>query len=56
MTIEQLNYAKEHIEPVFFKRVRHLISENARKIVTLKALKNNDMVTISVAMKESHVS
>jgi len=56
VNLGQLNLAKEHIEPVLFKRARHVISENARALDTLKALKNNDIATISVAMKESHAS
>ncbi len=56
VTLEQLSSAKEQIDPVFFKRARHVISENARAIITLKALKNNDIEKISIAMKESHIS
>lgn len=56
VTLEQLNSAKEQIAPVLFKRARHVISENDRALATLKALKNNDMEAISVAMKESHLS
>ena len=42
VTIEQLNSAKEKIEPELFKRARHVITENTRAIDTLKALKNNE--------------
>jgi len=56
VTLEQLNSAKEKISPVLFKRARHVITESNRAITTLKALKSNDMATISVAMKESHAS
>ena len=56
VTIEQLNSAKKQIEPVLFKRARHVITENSRALATLKALKNNDIATISIAMKESHAS
>lgn len=56
VTLAQLNSAQEQIEPVLFKRARHVITENTRAITTLKALKINDMKTISVAMKESHQS
>lgn len=56
VTMAQLNAAKEQLEPVLFKRARHVISENARALNTLKALKSNDMAAISVAMKESHIS
>ncbi|KGJ88305.1 galactokinase [Colwellia psychrerythraea] len=56
VTIEQLNAAQDKIEPELFKRARHVVSENARAVTTLKALKNNDMTTISAAMKASHNS
>ncbi len=56
VTLAQLNAAKEHIEPVLFKRALHVVSENGRAVATFKALKNNDMAIISVAMKESHIS
>ncbi|KGJ92455.1 galactokinase [Thalassotalea sp. ND16A] len=56
VSIEQLNAAKEQLEPVLFRRARHVISENARAVATLTALKNNDIASISVAMKESHNS
>jgi len=56
VTLAQLNADKANIEPVLFKRARHVISENERAVSTLKALKNNDMATISAAMKASHNS
>ena len=56
VTLEQLNSAKEHIEPILFKRARHVISENTRAVLMFNALKNNDMKTISEAMKASHHS
>ncbi|PKI16645.1 galactokinase [Colwellia sp. 12G3] len=56
VTLEQLISAKEQLEPLLFKRAHHVITENSRAITTLKALKSNDMATISVAMKESHAS
>ncbi|MEI6895603.1 MAG: galactokinase [Colwellia sp.] len=56
VTLEQLNLAQAKIEPVLFKRARHVISENARALATFKALKKNDMETISIAMKQSHIS
>lgn len=56
VTIEQLTAAQSKIEPELFKRARHVVSENSRAVATLKALKNNDMATISAAMKASHNS
>ncbi len=56
VTMAQLNAAEDKIEPELFKRARHVVSENARAVMTLKALKDNDMSTISMAMRESHIS
>jgi len=56
VTLEKLNSIKDQIDSVLFRRARHVITENSRAITTLKALKNNDMPTISIAMKESHAS
>ncbi|MBA6327598.1 galactokinase [Colwellia sp. MB02u-6] len=56
VTMNQLTAAEEQIEPELFKRARHVVSENARAVATLKALKANDMATISAEMKASHIS
>jgi galactokinase len=56
VTLEQLKSAQHKIDPVLFKRARHVISENDRAITTFKALKKNDITTISMAMQESHIS
>jgi len=56
VTLAQLNSAKEQLEPVLFKRARHVISENERALATLKALKANDLPLISAAMRASHIS
>ncbi|MCJ8292939.1 MAG: galactokinase [Colwellia sp.] len=56
VTMAQLNAAEDKIEPELFKRARHVVSENTRAVNTLKALKANDMATISAEMKASHVS
>jgi galactokinase len=56
VTMEQLTAAKMKIEPELFKRARHVVSESVRAESTLKALKTNDMATISAEMKASHIS
>lgn len=56
VSLEQLNSEKEQIDTTLFKRAHHVISENNRALTTLDALKNNDMETISIVMKESHAS
>lgn len=56
VTLTQLESAQEQLKPILFKRARHVITENARAVAMFNALKNNDMATISVAMRESHIS
>jgi len=56
VTIEQLNADQDKIEPELFKRARHVITENDRAVATLKALRANDMASMSKAMKASHNS
>ncbi|KGJ86812.1 galactokinase [Colwellia psychrerythraea] len=56
VTLAQLMAAKEQIEPVLFKRAKHVITENARVLASLVALKNNNMAAISQLMKDSHIS
>lgn len=56
VSLVQLNSAQTHIDAELFKRARHVITENARAIIMLAALKENDMATISQLMKESHAS
>lgn len=56
VTIEQLNADQDKIEPELFKRARHVVTENDRAFATLKALKANDMASMSAAMKASHHS
>lgn len=56
LSLEQLNLEKDQIDTILFKRAHHVITENSRALATLDALKNNDMATISIAMKESHES
>lgn len=56
LSLEQLYSKKEQIDATLFKRAHHVITENSRALATLNALKNNDMATISAAMKKSHES
>jgi len=56
VTIEQLEGAKEQIEPVLFQRAKHVITENNRTEAALVALENNDVATLSNLMQDSHNS
>lgn len=56
VNLEQLLNAEDNIDPILFKRARHVITENGRAKSTLNAMKANDIETISIAMRESHLS
>lgn len=56
VNLEQLLNAEDNIDPILFKRARHVITENGRAKSTLNAMKKNDIETISIAMRESHLS
>ncbi len=45
-----------HLDPVIFKRAKHVISENERTKRALSALHANDMATLSDLMAQSHFS
>ena len=54
--IDMLESAKAHMPEVVYRRARHIITENARTLKASQALKTGDIVTVSKAMAESHVS
>jgi len=54
--LAQLNGAQSQLDPILFKRARHVLSENERVLITLDALKSNDIKTASAAMRASHIS
>lgn len=56
VTIEQLEANQDQLDPVLYKRARHVITENTRTTEALSALQNNDAKKISTLMKESHIS
>ncbi|MDU0354013.1 hypothetical protein RS130_08775 [Paraglaciecola aquimarina] len=56
VSMEALEAAEQQLAPDLFKRARHVLSENARTLAALEALKNNDLATMSVLMKASHAS
>ncbi|WP_299489913.1 galactokinase [uncultured Shewanella sp.] len=56
VSLVQLNTAKSQLEPVLYKRARHVITENIRTQAAFKALRDNNIVALSVLMKESHLS
>lgn len=55
-SLGQLISYKERLEPIIFKRARHVITENLRTLQAVNALKENDMALLSRLMMESHDS
>jgi len=55
-TMEQLHDVRETLDPVIFRRCRHVIAENARVLEAAAALEADDRVTFGRLMDESHVS
>lgn len=56
VTLAQLNSAEAQLDPILYKRARHVISENDRVIAALASLKQNDIVAMSQLMRDSHHS
>lgn len=56
VTIEQLNAAKDQLDPLVFKRARHIITENARTENAAKALASGDWSLLGQLMAQSHDS
>ncbi|WDE08829.1 galactokinase [Thalassomonas viridans] len=56
LSLRELNQAETDLDPVLFKRARHVISENLRTEQMLSALNNRDMATMSRLMADSHLS
>lgn len=55
-TLEDLLAKKERMSDEVYRRARHVISENQRTLDATKALKNNDLTTLSLLMMQSHIS
>lgn len=56
LTLDQLEQGAHRIEPVVFKRARHVITENDRTLKAAKALQANDLKLMAKLMAESHAS
>lgn len=56
VSMEMLAAAENELSQVLLKRARHVITENARAIAALSALKGNDVKALSELMKASHAS
>ncbi|MCL1097629.1 galactokinase [Shewanella gelidii] len=56
LRLQQLNDAKDIMEPVLYRRARHVITENQRTQSAARALEQNNMPRLSQLMAESHAS
>lgn len=56
VSLDQLLAAESGMDPLAFKRARHILTENARTLAMAQALKSDDVPTISRLMAESHAS
>jgi galactokinase len=55
-TMEQLIASKDQMSPDAFKRAHHVLTENERTLAMFDALQQEDIVTVSRTMSESHAS
>ncbi len=54
--LDELEKHKDSLTEVLYKRAHHVISENLRVKASVKALENNDYLTLGALLKESHLS
>ena len=55
-TLEMLNAAKSRLDPVVFRRARHVITENDRTLQAARAIQASDWVAAGRLMYASHAS
>jgi galactokinase len=56
VTLEQLEAAREQLDPVDYRRCRHVITEDARTLETAEALSAGRLHDVGRAMNASHAS
>ncbi|PRD17511.1 galactokinase [Pantoea coffeiphila] len=56
VTLAQFNERQNELDPLVAKRVRHVLTENARTLEAADALANGDLNRMAVLMAESHAS
>lgn len=56
VSLQQLLAAEKNLDPLSFRRARHVLTENARTLLAADALAAGDMVSLATAMAESHAS
>jgi len=55
-TLKQLNAAKSRLDPVVFRRARHVITENERTLEFARAIQASDWAAVGPLMYASHAS
>jgi galactokinase len=55
-TLEQLNSLEGRVDPVAFKRARHVITENTRTVAAAEALKQGEWPRLGQLLVEAHSS
>jgi galactokinase len=55
-TLKALEAAGPEMDPVVFRRARHVISENQRTLETARAIQNDDWAKVGELMYASHAS
>lgn len=56
VTLEKLEASKELLDPIVYRRARHVITENARVLDAVAALESGDLTQFGKLMNESHES
>jgi galactokinase len=55
-TIDQVNHMADKLDPVILRRVRHIVSENARVRMAADALRAGDAARMGEIMLQGHIS
>jgi len=56
VTPELLQAAREHLDPIEFRRARHVVTENQRVVATVAAIKRGDLDEVGRLFADSHAS
>ncbi|MEP6638504.1 MAG: galactokinase [Chloroflexota bacterium] len=56
VTSEMLRAARDRLDPIAFRRARHVVTENARVQATVAALARGDLAAVGRLFAESHAS
>ncbi|BBQ84777.1 TPA: galactokinase [Kluyvera ascorbata] len=56
VTVDEFNAVAHELDPVVAKRVRHVLTENARTVEAAAALEKGDLLRMGQLMAESHAS